>query len=410
MSSYLYVKLGDIFNLNTETVCPRELPSQVFVHYSIPAFDESHRPVLERGWNIKSNKYALKGDSLLVSKLNPRINRVWKFLSMSNPNPSVCSTEFMVYQTIRPDVDLDFYYHFFTSHLFQAALMTLQSGTTGSRMRVTPKETLNIRIPYPPFREQRKIAAILTSVDDAIAATQRIIDQTERVKRGLMQQLLTRGIGHTKFKQTEIGEIPAEWDVMSFRDACEIVNGQVDPKEAPYCDMIHIAPNHIVGFIGHLEGYTTAKEDCVTSGKYLFTEEHVLFSKIRPELGKVAYPGFSGICSADIYPIRARNGIMLPEFLKYVLMSDRFYRYSISVSGRTGIPKVNRHDLDCYQIAVPPIAEQEGMCKILRSVYSYWSANLAKKSSLMTLKSALMQVLLTGKIRVKVDEEAGTVV
>ena len=70
----------------------------------------------------------------------------------------------------------------------------------------------------PPLPEQRKIAAILSSVDDAIEKTQAVIDQVQAVKRGLMQELLTRGLPgrHTRFKQTEIGEIPESWELLSL--------------------------------------------------------------------------------------------------------------------------------------------------------------------------------------------------
>ena len=70
-----------------------------------------------------------------------------------------------------------------------------------------------INIAVPPLPEQKKIADILTSVDESIQTTQKVIDQSEKVKQGLLQKLLTKGIGHTEFKQTELGEIPVEWEV-----------------------------------------------------------------------------------------------------------------------------------------------------------------------------------------------------
>lgn len=116
----------------------------------------------------------------------------------------------------------------------------------------------NIEVPTPPLAEQRKIAAILTSVDDAITATQRIIDQTEVVKRGLMQQLLTKGIGHTEFKQTEIGEIPTEWKVLTLGELLEkgmILghqdgnHGELYPRSEEFADegVPYLAANCIIG-------------------------------------------------------------------------------------------------------------------------------------------------------------------
>src|SRR5699024_8171942 len=77
----------------------------------------------------------------------------------------------------------------------------------------------------PPLMEQQKIAAILSSVDEAIEKTGQIIEQTETVKKGLMQELLTKGIGHTEFKDTLIGEIPVSWDVKNIEDVANTMSG-----------------------------------------------------------------------------------------------------------------------------------------------------------------------------------------
>ena len=98
----------------------------------------------------------------------------------------------------------------------------LEMVAAGSTFLEISKKTLkNIEIDLPPLPEQKKIAAVLSSVDDAIQATQAVIDQTRRVKQGLLQQLLTCGIGHTRFKQTEIGEIPEGWE---FKKLTDLVN------------------------------------------------------------------------------------------------------------------------------------------------------------------------------------------
>ena len=92
---------------------------------------------------------------------------------------------------------------------------------------VSKRKFLTCGVLVPPLAEQRKIAAILSSVDDAIEKTQAVIDQAQIVKRGLMQELFTRGLPgwYTRFKQTEIGSIPSEWTVRSLADVC-IARGQ----------------------------------------------------------------------------------------------------------------------------------------------------------------------------------------
>ena len=102
-----------------------------------------------------------------------------------------------------------------------------------TRKSINTRILSSLRVPVPPFPEQRKIATILSSVDDAIDKTHAVIDQVQVVKRGLMQELLTRGLPgqHTRFKQTKIGEMPDEWAVTVLRDCASIGNGTTPSKK-----------------------------------------------------------------------------------------------------------------------------------------------------------------------------------
>ena len=106
---------------------------------------------------------------------------------------------------------------------FRKELERLGSGSTFKE--VSKKSVKTLYIPIPPLSEQKTIAEILTTVDDAIEETDRIIEKTKELKKGLMQKLLTRGIGHKKFKKMEIGKIPEEWEVGNISDYGEIVTG-----------------------------------------------------------------------------------------------------------------------------------------------------------------------------------------
>jgi len=88
-----------------------------------------------------------------------------------------------------------------------------------------------IKVTLPPFVEQRKIADILSTVDDAIQNVDAIISKLQELKRGLMQRLLTRGIGHTRFKKTEIGEIPEEWEIARISEICHVTGGSTPSKK-----------------------------------------------------------------------------------------------------------------------------------------------------------------------------------
>ena len=295
----------------------------------------------------------------------------------------------------------------FLRHLLLHSLPGLAERSHGSTMKHIRKGVLREHhVSVPPLPEQHKIAAILSSVDDAIEKTQAVIDQVQVVKRGLMQELLTRGLPgrHTRFKQTEIGEIPEEWDVLRLLDVASLRSGQVDPTKEPYRNWPLISPNHVESTTGHLLRVETASEQQAISGKYLFEPGDVVYCKIRPYLEKATVATFRGLCSADMYPLRPGPRIE-SRFLLSSLLSQRFTDFAKSVSMRTGIPKINREELGRFLLAVPPSVEQLRIVLVVESLDRRCKVESSRKEKLANMKSALMSVLLTGELRVTPDPE-----
>ena len=125
-----------------------------------------------------------------------------------------------------------------------------------------------------------------------------------------------------------------------------------------YADYPHIGIDSIEKNTGILSGYRTVQEDNVISPKYYFGPQHILYSKIRPALNKVALPDFEGLCSADCYPLLV-NGLCDRKFLAHVMRSDYFLDHVLSYSGRSQMPKVNRKQLEGFSFPCPPIDLQE---------------------------------------------------
>jgi type I restriction enzyme S subunit len=135
-------KFNDIVTLSRDGINPGDFPAEVFDHYSIPAFDEGRQAKREIGEAIKSNKFVVKPDAVLLSKLNPRIERVWL------PFPdgrcrSVCSTEFLVLYAKDP-FSREFVAGLVTSTSFQEVFVTLVTGTSGSHQRVQPDSLMGM--------------------------------------------------------------------------------------------------------------------------------------------------------------------------------------------------------------------------------------------------------------------------
>lgn len=200
-------------------------------------------------------------------------------------------------------------------------------------------------------------------------------------------------------KQTEVGLIPTDWDIVAFDTAFQIPSGQVDPRLPKHRNRILVAPDHLESRSGRILSQETAARQNAISGKYVFGTGDIVYSKIRPYLRKAWHATFSGLCSADMYPLRARTGFD-SGFLVRIVLSEHFSQYAESVSVRSGMPKINRDELSAYSFACPPtLAEQEAIAEALgdaNALVESLERLLAKKRN---LKQAVMQQLLTGKKR-----------
>jgi type I restriction enzyme S subunit len=121
---------------------------------------------------------------------------------------------------------------------------------------------------------------------------------------------------------------------------------------------------------GSIAGWRTVAEDGVTSGKYRFQAGDVLYSKIRPNLNKVATAPFSGLCSADMYALVPRASVATAPYLEHVLRTPAFLGYADRLSNRANIPKLNRKQLESYVAPLPPIALQDDFARRIDAVRS----------------------------------------
>lgn len=189
--------------------------------------------------------------------------------------------------------------------------------------------------------------------------------------------------------------MPAGWRLLRFGALTKIANGQVSPTKKPYVDYVHIGPENIVSDSGSLIELRTAREVGLISGKYVFDDQAIVYSKIRPNLNKVCAPWFTGLCSADAYPIWPNEKIT-KTFLLYYMRSELFLRQSIAASMRTGLPKINRGDLNGIRVSLPPRKEQNRIGAILES----WDVAIEQTSKLIEfkkiLKKGLIHKLLSG--------------
>ena len=282
-------------------------------------------------------------------------------------------------------------------------LKRLAAGSTF--LEISKKTLKNIEIDLPPLSEQIKIAAILSSVDDAIQATQAVIEQSGRVKQGLLQQLLTRGIGHTRFKQTEIGEIPYGWEICDLAQVANVIDCK--HRTPKYTDQGYpvIRPRDVKEGILEFSGCLRIPQD----------EYEDLIENHCPLSGDVVYSrnatfGIASIVDTDRpfaigQDVCIITGIhMCGEILFYLLNSRVVRKQLDSLSAGSTFKRINLKDIRRFKVPLIPKAEQGEIVAIADSLSEYLRATNLELDQLIQTKRGLMQDLLTGRVRVNCAE------
>ena len=286
---------------------------------------------------------------------------------------------------VSPDLML----YLFQSPSTKQFLIQSSYGTTMAGLNEKILSALEFYLPET-IDEQERIAKVLADIDHLLALTEKLITKKKAIKQGAMQELLTG--------KRRLPGFSEKWEQRTFYDVCEIRARMVDPTQKEYADLPHIGNESIEKFSGRITHYSKAKDDQLRSGKYLFGINDVLYGKINPHFAKAAFPKFEGLCSADMYPISCKDTI-LPEYLLYVLLSSDFTNYTISLSKRSGIPKVNRDELADYLITLPSLDEQKEISNALHVMDVEIESLMQKLEKYRRVKQGMMQQLLTGKIR-----------
>lgn len=265
--------------------------------------------------------------------------------------------------------------------------------------RLSQDDLDTFQLPVPPREEQRLIGEVLDRCRDAIDKEAAAEDVASRIRLAAVRLLFTRGVRDEDTKETDIGIMPSTWDALPFEAALTIAQGQVDPKVEPYASMLHIGPENVEPNTGRLLSCQTAKDLGLISGKYHFRAGDIIYSKIRPYLNKVVMPAFEGVCSADMYPLRAATGFE-SRFLFHYLLSEFFLRQAVPHQLRTGIPKINREQLADTAFPKPPLEDQRAIIEILDALDAKIELHRRKQSVLKGLLASLLQKLMTGEVRV----------
>lgn len=250
----------------------------------------------------------------------------------------------------------------------------------------------SLQIPVLSLPEQHRIVAILDEAFDGIATAKANAEQNLQNARALFES-------HLQQVFTERGK---GWVEKRLGEVCTITSNLVDPRKEEFRDLIHVGAANIEPQTGVFVGLKTARDEGLISGKFLFDESMVLYSKIRPYLMKVARPGFSGLCSADMYPLAPLPNQITRDYLFHLLLSKPFTDYAIQGSARAGMPKVNREHLFDFRVWLPDVEKQSELSLKLDALHAETqhleSLYRQKLTALGDLKRSLLHQAFSGQL------------
>ncbi|WP_298277847.1 restriction endonuclease subunit S [Ferroplasma sp.] len=288
----------------------------------------------------------------------------------------------------RRRVDPNFIHYFFQSRFYWNKIYSAQGSTIKN---INIPFIKSIIIPVPKLREQQKIAKILSDTDNLISSLDDLIAKKENIKKGLLQELLTKGIGHTEFKDTEIGKIPKDWEIKSLKDIMKIYDSKRIPidenkrnsmeGEFPYC-----GANGIIDYIND----------------FIFDGEYILLAEDGGYWGK--FEKSSYLINGKFWVNNHAHILNISnKFVGYNLFFMYYFNYmdlSNYISGTTR-GKLTQGTLRHIKVIVPSPGEQNRIANTLSDTQHEIEALEQKKEKYKMIKSGLMQQLLTGKVRVK---------
>ena len=335
------------------------------------------RKITEQGRASKNLRFVKKNGLLMTSRASIG------FLNISNGD--VVTNQGFINIECKDNFHYKFFYYWVLDN--RKKLLSLSQGSTF--LELYRKTFSKISIPTPPLPEQQKIAAILSTVDEQISTTDKIIEKSKELKKGLMQKLFSEGIGHTEFKDTKSGRIPKDWEVTMLSEIGIIKVGR-DLNKGIYSSKFNekykvpVYSNAITD--GGLYGFYSRSEYPPNSIT-ITGRGNIGFAFQRDqEFGAIGR-------LIVIQPNSNVDYVFLTNYINHIV------NFHIETSG---IPQLTGVQASKYKVALPPLPEQQKIAAILSEADAKIEKEQTQKAQLEALKKGLMQQLLTGKKRVKV--------
>ncbi len=352
---------------------------------------------------ILSKYFVRKGD-ILIS----RSGTVGVAILIDKDYDNMLFGSYLIKIKLNPLIDPKFFWYYCQSPLYWQQISP--KGATIKNINL--QELSSLLIPIPPLEEQKKIVEILQKATDIYYTLKDYIIQirnsTETIRKVIRRELLTKGIGHNEYVETEIGDsfilsIPKIWKTVKLGSILKKAKlAKTEDPSLPAVGLEDIPSGSVYLTISDVK----PKELKKNSKRPKFEKGHILYGKLRPYLDKAAVATFSGkYISSDIYILETTN-LVLPEYVVYWLHTDYFLKYvklKMTKGGEKGDrPRINFDVLSNFRIPLPSLEEQKEIVELLQKADELYIQindflqNLEDEAN--TLYKSILRLAVTGKL------------
>ena len=263
---------------------------------------------------------------------------------------------------------------------------------------------MRLNVACPPFEEQKRIAYILSKLQNAIKIQEKQIEILNQLKGVLMHRLFTEGIGHTEFKDTELGLVPKAWRLVKLSEATQgyktVNSSNFKTGKFRYIDVSSISREYL-----SIDSYKELDvSEAPSRARKIVREGDVIFATVRPSLRRVAMipKELDGeICSTAFCVLRSNQELVLPDYLFSYVSNDYFVRAVSAKEKGATYPAITDSDILERRIPLPEFSEQRDIANFHRTILSRLLIERERAFNLRGLFNTMLSKLMSGQIRTK---------
>jgi len=397
--------------LDTETRNPEKEPAKKIKYVDVSSVSNQtfsvigHQDFLGKNAPGRARKVVYTND-VIFATVRPTLKRIAKI--SQEYNGEYCSTAFCVLRANKDKLNFEFLYQYLLTNFFVKEIAKYQSGASYPAVR--DDDVKKTKMPYPPLNEQSNIAKILSIIQSAIEAQEKIIQTTTELKKALMQKLFTEGLKGEPQKETEIGLVPKSWDIKRVGDFCDVRSSSILFKDINKIKAQKETPIKVLA-LKVSDMNLAGNEDEVKSSQiefYLENEDNYI-KKLIPPLALI-FPKRGAAISTNKKRITLHYSILDPNLMA-LLPTNKcnpnflylyFQRLDLrTISDKGLIPQLNKKDLMPVLVPMPSVDEQEEVVLTIKRIDAKIHINTDKLKTLQSLFKSMLHHLMTGQIRVK---------